>query len=848
DALDGLALDLAAQTGSFDELLLPLADPDLPAAERREIEDTVRCRATDLQALAECGALPPEHSLRRAAQAAWTALQAVASSPVEDGVFDLPEISRRSPLAPWKTLIRAIAHFHRNEDEMCMRYLLALDTDTPPARLVPVLQAMMSNTPLPEGHPPAEHLMKGVGGNHADLRRLLEKADHAIEREHFFGDDPRAMKPIRGAANACARLDAPIANRIRRHLWIRAFREGFSIQEVDRAFPMPVLRDSAFWSLMAQYHMLETDLYGGDPLAACAAWEEFASQAVHEGLFLQDSPESAVVYRLMLKLLRDIPDTEMDDLREEYSYEPPPHGKLYRGQPKHIVKGASAFRADQPSAAFFLYPEEVCARIETADPSPSFYREWFDWNRTHGSQKLAEQTMDRWSKAFPQDAEPLLHLMEAAEKRSAYKKALGYLAQAEAVDALNPKVRRACFRLHLGAFKRHFKQNKPHLAAKDLDSIEASPSLDGQDRRAVEAALRTALCIVSGDSEGSDQFQKTAAGVLNDALTAEILCWGVAEHLGVPYKQLPKLGKPSKRLDKGVRAAAMARASALAKDVGLALPLPTGSAMKLRVDLRDHAAGVDTAHLQAFAEARIESENGEMAYYATRAGLLQEGPHLARFMLLRAQTIPRGHPWRRLQCLSAAVELGRSQRNLDVIDEAIDLLNEDPELKWMSDPHSKLKMDAQHLQHVLVHERTQKKAPGHDSYGGAQEKRYYPKCKCGECSEGRRYRPSVPIGPFGFDPFEWDGGEEEEDFGGPPDFADIMGNWDPFGGEMPEELEKELTGIIERSVNKGISFIEIEQALMKTVLEFLKEQGPPPFPESEAGGGKQGNLFDDIPF
>ncbi len=844
--LEGLALDLAAQTGSFDELLRPLAGPGLPAAERHRIEEALRHRATDLRALAECRVLPVEHALRQAAQAAWDAFQAVTSGPVEAETLDLPGISRRSPLAPWKALIRAIGAFYRAEDELCKRYLRAVEPGTPAARLVPAIEAMLDRAPPPADNPKLRGLMNQVAGGHRGLRRQLGQIDAILDETEHCADGPKLVKALRGASSACAALDASLAKRLHRYMWIRSFHEGFDVSILDQLFVAPVPRDAAFWALLAQFHMIETDLYADNPIAACAAWEESRSQSVHEGLFAAGSPESAVFYRLMLNLLVPIPDIELRDLREEFFEEYPSHETIYRGQPKHLQRGASAFRVDRPATVFFLHPELLYARVADADPSPRLYREWFEWNSKHGSAKLAEGIMTRWKEAFPKDAEPLLLLVEAAERRSAYKKALGYLAQAEAIDALNPKVRRAHFRLHLRAFERHFKQNKAHLAAKDLDAIESIPPLDGHDRRAIEAALRAALGILAGDSEASARYQFAGAEILGDTLAAQILCWGVAGTLGVPFKRLPPLTGPSARLGKGVRAAAAARANALAKDAGITLPWLNGWDTKLRVDFRDHARDVDPAHLEAYAEALIENEEHDMAYYVTRAGLLQEGPHLARFLLLRAKALPRSYPWRQMQCASAAVQLARNQRHFDVLDEAVDLLNTASELNWMGDPHSKFEIDAQHVQQVLSHERKQKKAPESGGYAPVNEKRYYPKCTCEACRSGRKYRPPRPSGPFAFDPF----GDEDEDsiFDDLPDASSFLGDWDPFGGEMPEELESKLEATVEELVGKGRPHAEIEETLVRILLEYAQKQTGQKRPAADDAPGEQGNLFDDSPF
>ena len=142
-----LGREISAQDGRLEEVVAPFANEDLPAEDRERIETFIRQRIHDLPALAGVSSLPPEHSLRRAASALAVAFQAVTSGPVEDAVLALPEVSRRSPLAPWKALIRAIACYYRREDEESGRWLRAIPIDSVPARLLPAFTAMLKRKP-----------------------------------------------------------------------------------------------------------------------------------------------------------------------------------------------------------------------------------------------------------------------------------------------------------------------------------------------------------------------------------------------------------------------------------------------------------------------------------------------------------------------------------------------------------------------------------------------------------------------------------------------------------------------------------------------------------------------------
>ena len=100
ERLAGLAASANAQAGKLEELLSPLNDASLCAERRTALERAIEEQVSDLAALAACPALPSEHPLRRAASSLRQAFDAVTTGPVGEEVLALPEVSRRSPLAP----------------------------------------------------------------------------------------------------------------------------------------------------------------------------------------------------------------------------------------------------------------------------------------------------------------------------------------------------------------------------------------------------------------------------------------------------------------------------------------------------------------------------------------------------------------------------------------------------------------------------------------------------------------------------------------------------------------------------------------------------------------------------
>src|SRR5207244_3527290 len=189
----------AARAGTLDELVGPLNDPAITHERRSAIENAIQRHVRDLAALARCAALAPEDSLRKAACALERAFLAVTTGPVADDLLSLPEVSHRSPLAPWKLLVRAIAYFYRGDDESCRQSIGAIQPESAPARLVPAIRAMLGGKAGAPLTAVAAALVSRAGGNPAALRRALEALDHSFASEN----DDRILRAIRVALQEC---------------------------------------------------------------------------------------------------------------------------------------------------------------------------------------------------------------------------------------------------------------------------------------------------------------------------------------------------------------------------------------------------------------------------------------------------------------------------------------------------------------------------------------------------------------------------------------------------------------------------------------------------------------------
>ena len=209
--LTELGREICAQDGKLEEVVAPLADPELRTEERDRIESFIRQRIWDLPALGAVSSLPPEHPLRTAASALAAAFQAVTSAPVEDAVVALPEVSRRSPLASWKALIRAIACYHRREDAECSKWLQTIPGDSVPARLIPAFTVMLKSKPAAETDAKlsaaGQRLVALAGDHAAALRSALRDVEDALQAKKVrrILDAARTAMSARSSARRGAR-------------------------------------------------------------------------------------------------------------------------------------------------------------------------------------------------------------------------------------------------------------------------------------------------------------------------------------------------------------------------------------------------------------------------------------------------------------------------------------------------------------------------------------------------------------------------------------------------------------------------------------------------------------------
>src|SRR5262245_6356705 len=419
--------------GNFDALLAELVIAD--ASRRRELEAMLACGLTDPAVLAESPVLPADHPLKRMARAVSDALTAVTTGPLPAGALTtLDDIPRQSLLAPWKLLIRALDAFYRHADTAVLANLSGIPPDCGPARLVPVLRQLVGEHGLPAEHSPTvTTLIEHVSGQRTIVRTQLSQLSQALAAH----DERKALASVRTLLPLFQA--APTA--LRRTFFVSVLhhwhRQGLPPDHLLRLLPSGK-HDPDMLRLLA------LTLERGEWDTALAMWDGYLTAATATGLLPTTGPEIARVLLHMANLFPADPEDVLDTLEVESEQQ------LRR-----------RIRTGQLPACFDR--AALLERARVADPVPQVERALVAHYDQWGDPKRAETEAEAWRRAHPQDLEPLLYLIRAAERRGAIRKALALLAEAEALDRVHPEVRQSRFRLLLAGAERRIRSEESRV-------------------------------------------------------------------------------------------------------------------------------------------------------------------------------------------------------------------------------------------------------------------------------------------------------------------------------------------------------------------------------------------------
>ena len=770
---------LSNPRSALSELVAPLADPNLAPESRSAIEQRLQENLHNPQDLAGCDGLPADHPLRESAASLSKAFVAATSGPASEEELSLPEISRRSPLAPWKLLVRAIGHFYRGQDTEVRDCLAAIPSSAAPARLVPALRAMLGDAPAAALPPAVTRLVSLTTQDSSALRNALERLDRLFESD---SEDKEVIQAAKSALQECG-LHAPTRVEVlKQHLIVRCEMANVATKWANTLGDH--LQDPNFLRLFARGMELTHDPQ--HLVLAAGLWEDFRQKASRKGWFSANGPEAATLYLHIASVLRRMPG----DMLEEF-------------------QGTLRKKGDHESP-FYLFPRILYERACTFDCHSDSFSQWLDWE---GTQKDGEalHVADTWHSLLPEDIEPILFLMHDAAERNLFPTALKYLGRAEQLDGVHPAVRRARLQLLAGGVLKYIQQKKPNKAEERIAELAALPQSQQGDRPAFLAALRYLTARERNDLPTAALHRAEVERLLESKVAASLLIFGLAT---AAKRAGFEMAERAYNLDKAARPgipAAMARAVALAADMNATkFRTPWSYITEAAKQLPRVAKFLDLQQLRTLAEAGITSGEQSLAYAATAAGLERGGPTSAQFLLLRAKLLARGHEDRRAVCATAAAELARQQRDMQVVEEAV-------EVARRALGSRNLTLDLDQAAEVLAKENAAKRPPKHPGQGPNYRK-FLPKnlCPCPAC---RAQRGEVsfdePYGEFD-DDFEDEALTEEE-------FEEIVSSAGLPSG-MPPTLARMLLEEMKRAVMRGESPESIQSQLVNAVMGGQKSR------------------------
>jgi hypothetical protein len=669
--------------GNFDALLTELVTAD--AARRHELEGILARGLTDPAVLAESPVLPTDHPLKRMARTVSDALTAVTTGPLPAGALaTLDDIPRRSLLAPWKLLIRALDAFYRHADAAVLANLSGIPPDSGPARLVPVLRRLVGANDLPaERSPAVTTLNERVMGHRTVARVQLGQLSQALAAH----DERRALAAVRSLLPLFQA--APTA--LRRTFLVSVLhhwhRQGLPPDNLMRLLPS-TKRDPDMLRLLA------LTLERGEWDTALAMWDGYLTAATATGLLPPTGPEVARVFLHMANLFPADPEAVLDTL--EVDSEQQLRRRIRTGHLPSCFDRAA-----------------LLERARVADPVPQVYRALVAHYDQWDDPKRAEAEAEAWRRAHPQDLEPLLHLIRATERRGAIRKALTLLADAETLDRVHPEVRQSRFRLLLAGAERRIKEGKPALALDDLERLAHEPRASEGDHPAYLLALRWIAAQQRGDTAAAAQLEQALSTTVANPVLRDLILESLGASLKVQLPPLPATSStPAQVIDGLARACDLFRA--------LDRPLTVSAAVLKRAE--QSLAHASAAQLHALCAGGLWMNRPSLAYHAAGRGLALSDPLAYRFLLARGQALCVSRAAdgedRARACLRAGRELASRARDMDTVREASAALDNLPEwpllnamFTGMFSPPTETALTQEEIAHIIEHECQSRRAP-----------------------------------------------------------------------------------------------------------------------------------------
>ncbi len=618
--------DLLAQ--GFRGLLAALERGD--GDERRRLLVLLARKLCDPGVLADSEALPEDHPLKLEARAVRAVFTAATSGPLPDeAMATLDFVSRSSPLAPWKLLIRAIDGFYRGDPESVRRNVAALSAGSAVTPLGALLLAASGADPQKPLSVPVAALAEKLSSGRGTLRESLEELERGLEKR----DQHRASRFAERVLAALPAGAGSVRQRFRATLVARWVRAGFP----PEALPGEVSPGRA--NRLDTIRYLALAMEQKDWTQAVGGWDIYL-----ELRSLSGPPTGKETAAVLLHMASLFPPSE-DDVASALGV--------------HCPECLRQEIRDGTLPAFFDR-EALLARAVAADGSRRGFLALFSF-QSGLDEKVAAETAARWHAARPGDPEPLVFLVEEAMRRKGWKRALSLLERAEEEKHLGPELRGKRFSVLVGQLEMQIQKGQCAGARASLVLARKEPQASESELGAYLAALEWALCQSGRKPEPTatlEAAKRLAARAHNPAFV-----WILMASAGELLKRSPLL--PATILTPRESFAALVRTQRLVPRLDRPLKVPG----EVLWSAEGHLDGASPDDLLALCEGGGAMAWPREAFAATTRGIASDGPLLARFLGARARALTTrndaGPPGRVLEILRAALALAGTNHDTE---------------------------------------------------------------------------------------------------------------------------------------------------------------------------------------
>ncbi len=360
--------------------------------------------------------LPADHPLKTEAKAVWTAFEAVTSGSVDPDVLrPLDTIPRSSIFAPWKLAIRAIASASQNDFESAKKNASLIPETSRVHHIVPVIQHL-AGVKAPKLSHGGEQLFKGLASSRETFSTLMRTLDEVLHRRTM--DKYALARVFQAIESALPSIPGAV-----RSIVLSTVIQFLANHDIDQEVLSEVLSSSKDRAEVLRLAALSFERE--DAFYAASLWERYLDLCHSKQVFREKSLETALV---LLHICDALPPE--DDILEETKCD-------------SFEDFNRAIKRRQIPEVFDR--EFLLEKALHCHPMPVLFSKLHTLFLQRGDGAKLQPLCERWRQAFPHEAEPWIHLVEAALMASQPERARNLCLEAIEANPIDPRLRELYF-------------------------------------------------------------------------------------------------------------------------------------------------------------------------------------------------------------------------------------------------------------------------------------------------------------------------------------------------------------------------------------------------------------------